>query len=233
MTGGQGNYPLAFIETDKGLEFTFASSQFTLDMFAMANAVKMKQGDVSTLESRLYDVETGRKITLPYEVKNGSVRINGFTEAAEAAAGKFSVVITTTGEGAPKTEITFAEGDVNVGDTLRVAYRRRVNGASVATVKTNSTTAKGALFAHWPVYSSGTDCTESAVKGYLHLFIPRVRVTALPGFDNSYKNASTNAVTFSAIDPKRADQKMYDLTYEPLDANGDIVTTATGDVNWN
>ena len=29
VTGGQGNYPLAFIETDKGLEFTFASSQFT------------------------------------------------------------------------------------------------------------------------------------------------------------------------------------------------------------
>lgn len=202
-------------------------------MFAMANAVKMKQGDVSTLESRLYDVETGRKITLPYEVRTGSVKINGFTEAAEAAAGKFSVVITTTGEGTPKTEITFAEGDVNVGDTLRVAYRRRVNGASVATVKTNSTTAKGALFAHWPVYSSGTDCTESAVKGYLHLFIPRVRVTALPGFDSNYKTAGTNSVTFSAIDPKRADQKMYDLTYEPLDANGDIVTTATGDVNWN
>lgn len=154
-------------------------------MFAMANAVKMKQGDVSTLESKLFDVETGLKITLPYEVKAGSVRINGFTETTEADAGKFSVTVTAAGEGAPKTEITFSEGDVNIGDTLRVAYRRRVNGASVATVKTNSTTAKGALFAHWPVYSSGTDCTESAVKGYLHLFIPRVRVTALPGFDNS------------------------------------------------
>ena len=90
MTGGQGNYPLAFIETDKGLEFTFASSQFTLDMFAMANAVKMKQGDVSTLESRLYDVETGRKITLPYEVRTGSVKINGFTEAAEASSASSS-----------------------------------------------------------------------------------------------------------------------------------------------
>ena len=161
------------------------------------------------------------------------MRINGFTEAAEAAAGKFSVVITTTGDDAPYTTITFAENDVAVGDTLRVAYRRRVNGASVATVKTNSTTAKGALYAHWPVYSSGTDCTESAVKGYLHLFIPRVRVTALPGFDNSYKSAATNAVTFSAIDPKRADEKMYDLYYEPLDANGEIVTTGTGTVSWN
>ena len=59
ITGGQGNYPLAFIETDKALEFTFASSQFSLDMFAMANAVQMKQGDVATLESRLYEVAAG------------------------------------------------------------------------------------------------------------------------------------------------------------------------------
>ena len=197
----------------------------------MANAVSMKQGDMATLESRLYEVKAGLKITLPFEVQEKSVRINGYTEAAEAATGKFTVKIAT--DTSPSTEITFFEGDVEAGDTLRVAYRRRVNGASVATVKTNSTTAKGALYAHWPVYSSGTDCTESAVKGYLHLFVPRVRVTALPGFDNSYKAASTNAVTFSAIDPKRADNKMYDLYYEPLDANGEIITESTGDVNWN
>lgn len=135
----------------------------------------------------------------------------------------------------PSTTITFFTGDVAVGDTLRVAYRRRVNGASVATVKTNSTTAKGSLYAHWPVYSSGTDCTESSIKGWLHLYIPRVRVTALPGFDNSYKSAATNSVTFSAIDPKRADEKMYDLSYEPLGANGAIVTTPTegATVAWN
>lgn len=161
----------------------------------------------------------------------GSVRINGFEQADTAAAGKFAV---TAGTETPSAEITFHEGDVAVGDTMRVAYRRRVNGASVATVKTNSTTAKGALYAHWPVYSSGTDCTESAVKGYLHLYIPRVRVTALPGFDNSYKSAATNGVTFSAIDPKRADEKMYDLYYEPLDENGSIVTTSTSsNVTWN
>ena len=47
------------------------------------------------------------------------------------------------------------------------------------------------------------------------------------------KSAATNSVTFSAIDPKRADEKMYDLYYEPLDANGAIVTTPTGEVTWN
>lgn len=90
------------------------------------------------------------------------------------------------------------------------------------------------MYAHWPVYSSGTDCTESSIKGWLHLYIPRVRVTALPGFDNSYKSASTNSITFAAIDPKRADSKMYELDYEPLDANGEIVTMSDADaVAWN
>lgn len=199
----------------------------------MANAVSMAKGDVATLESKLYEVGDGLKITIPYEVQAGSVRIGGFEEAdGEAEAGKFVVAITT--ETSPSTTITFKEGDVAAGDTLRVAYRRRVNGASVATVRTNSTTAKGSLYAHWPVYSSGTDCTESAIKGYLHLYVPRVRVTALPGFDNSYKSAATNSVTFSAIDPKRADGKMYDLYYEPLDADGQIVTKTTDTkVSWN
>ncbi len=199
----------------------------------MANAAQLVKNDVSTLESRLFEVKTGLKITIPYETQLTSVKINGFESAATAAAGKFSVA---AGAGdTHTTEVTFYEGDVEIGDTLRVAYRRRVNGASTATVKTNSTTAKGALFAHWPVYSSGTDCTESAIKGYVHLFIPRVRVTALPGFDNSYKSAATNAITFSAIDPKRADEKMYELTYEPLDANGAIITTPTEGVtvDWN
>lgn len=232
ITGGQGNYPLAFIETDKALEFTFASSEFTLDLFAMSNAVSVKQGDMATLESRLYEVGTGLKATIPYETQDSTIRIRGFEKAAAAAAGKFSVTVVTGPT--PKTEITFNTGDVAVGDAIRVAYRRRVNNASTATVKTNSTTAKGSMYAHWPVYSSGTDCTESAIKGYLHLYIPRVRVTALPGFDNSYKSAGTNSVTFSAIDPKRPDGKMYDLMYEPLDENGEIVTTpGGGTVNWN
>ena len=138
-------------------------------MFAMANAVTMKQADVATLESKLYEVAEGPKIVIPYETQAGSVKINGFEAAEAAAAGKFSVEVVS--EDTPSTTITFFEGDVAVGDTLRVAYRRRVNGASVATVKTNSTTAKGSLYAHWPVYSSGTDCTESSVKGWLRFLL--------------------------------------------------------------
>ena len=235
ITGGQGNYPQAYIETDKSLEFTFASSQFTLDLFAMANAATAVQGDTGTLESARYDVEEELKITIPYEVQASSVKIRGLEETTEESAeGKFKVEITPAAESTEgKTVITLNAADATVGDTIRVAYKRRVVDAMRVAVKTNSTTAKGALYAHWPVYSAGTDCTEAAIKGWLHLFIPRVRVTALPGFDNSYKTAATNSITFAAIDPKRADGKMFELTYEPLTDDGAIVTKSANTVDWN
>ena len=191
ITGGQGNFPLAYIDTDSTLEFQFESSQFNTEIFEMANGVTMDEGDFGILESNRFDVETGLKINIPYEVKQGSVIIRGLTEAAEAAAGKFSVAITASAAATDgKTVITFYNGDVTVGQTVRVAYQRRVVGAAKVPVKTTSTTAKGSLFAHWPIYSDGTSCADAAVKGWLHMYIPRVRVTALPGFSSSYKQAA-------------------------------------------
>lgn len=200
----------------------------------MSSTASVEQTDIGTRETRRYEVEEGLALTLPYEVQEGSVKIKGLTEGDAAAAGVFTVEITAaTAEAAGKTVITFFEGDATEGDTIRVSFVRRVVNAARLAVKTNSTSAKGALYAHWPVYSSGTDCTEANVKAYLHLYIPRARVTAAPGFDNSYKSASTNSITFAAIDPKRADGKMFELAYEPLDIDGNIVAKGEGEVDWN
>jgi len=233
ITGGQGNFPLAYIDTDSTLEFTFESSQFDAEIFEMANGVKIEEGDFGMLESQRYDVEAGLKIEIPYEVKSGSVVIRGLEEASSAAEGKFKVEITAaTAETAGKAVVTFYEGDVAVGQTIRVAYQRRVVGAAKVPVKTTSTTAKGELFAHWPIYSDGTNCADAAIKGLLHLHIYRVRVTALPGFSNSYKQSSTNGLTFAAMDPKKGKKQMYDLVYEPLDADGNIVAKSGDTVEW-
>ena len=235
INGGQGNFPLAYIETDKTQEITFTSSEFTMDMFAMANAGKTEEGDVGTQETKRFEVEDGLKIVIPYETQKESVKIRGLAAGEAAAAGTYAVEVTTAGaDTAGSTTITLNEADATKGDTIRVSYRRRVVDAHTLTVKTNGTTAKGALYLHWPVYSSGSDCTESAIKGWLHMYIPRVRVTALPGFDNSYKSAATNGVTFSAIDAKRADGKLFDLNYEPLDADGNIIAKSANEaVDWD
>lgn len=216
------------------MEVTFASSQFGLDMFEMAGATNAVVGDVGVRASGRYEVEEGLKITIPMEVQAGTVYINGLELADAAEAGKYTVAITpASADAAGSTVITFAEGDVVVGDTVRVAYKRRAVETAVVSDHTTSKTVKGELTLTWPVYSAGIDCTESTIKGYLHRVFYRVRATAMPGFDSSYKTAATNSVTFAAIDPKRPDKKMADWIYEPLDENGEIVTKSEGTVNWN
>ena len=234
ITGGQGNYPLAYIDTDSTLEFQFDIANFDMTLFELSNATNAEEGDYGVVESKRYQVEAGPQITLPYEVQEGSVAIRGLEEDTAAAAGKFKVVITASAaETAGSTVITLDAGDASVGDTIRVAYRRRVVNGGKVTVKTMDTTAKGQFYAHWPIYSAGTDCTEAAIKGWLHLYLPAVRVTALPGFSNSYKSAANTGITVSAMNPKRADGKMYDLIWEPTDANGEIVNkSSASEVDW-
>lgn len=237
ITGGQGRSPLAYIDSDMTSEITFASSLFTLDMFAMANAAAIDQGDFGTLESGVFAVSSTLEVTLPFEVKAGSVKVvrpTGQAEDTTVGAGKFTVTITASAaDTAGSTVLKFNTGDVASGDDIRVAYIRRVVDASKVSVTTESTTAKGSLWAHWPVYSSGSDCSENAKKGILHFCMKRCRATALPGFDSSYKTSSTNSVSFSAIDAKRADKKYVEYYYEPLDSNGDIVNKSSAStVDW-
>lgn len=201
----------------------------------MATNTPVEVKDMGTRENKRFEVEEGLKINLPYEVQANSVKIRGLEEAETAAAGKFSVQITEAAENVDgKTVITLNESDVTAGDIIRVSYVRRVVNAASVVVRTNSTSAKGALHMHWPLYSSGTDCTEANIKSWIHVYIPKVRVTAAPGFDSSYKSAQTPGVTFSAIDPKRADGKMYEVSYEPLDSDGNIIAKSSAtEVAWN
>lgn len=190
-----------------------------MDMFEMSNAGTATDGAYDIYETSLFTVASGDDsvpvIKMPFEVIPAATLIRGLTYAAsEATTGQFTVKYATN-----VSTITFATGDVAVGDEVYVTYKRKIADAHIVTVNSDSASAKGELAAHVPVYSSGTDCSESAIKGYVHIYVPRVRISAQPGFDTSYKTASTNAVTFAAIDPKRADKKMYDVVYEEVVAD--------------
>lgn len=231
INGGQSNFPLAQIDTSKTFEIQAASAQFKLEMFEMANATTHTEGDVGILDGGLYEVGTGLKITIPYEVQANSVKITGAEEAQSVAAGKFTVSITAAGSDADgKTEITFNTGDVAVGDSVFVTYKRRVNGGKIVSIDSNSTTARGSVTLIWPIYSAGTDCSEASEKARLILEVMRVRVTALPGFSSSYKQAGTNEITMAALDPKRADKRVARYIYEEITAESGH---ATGDVDWD
>jgi hypothetical protein len=184
-----------------------------MEMFEMANATELEAAtDYGVYETKRYDVGDDLKITLPKEVDTESIQIRGLEAGDEATTGTYKVEGGTDAD----VTITFAEGDVTAGDMVRVSYMRKAATVQKMVVKTTSPTARGMAEIEYPVYSAGTDCTESAIKGILRLRIHRCRVTAMPGFDTSYKTAATNSVTFAAMDPKRADGAVYELTWEEL-----------------
>ena len=235
ITGGWSVYPLAYIDTGRNFEVSFTSAQFTMEMFELANNGTTETKDYGIYESDTFDVGTGLVITLPFEAQATTVKIRGLENSTETTptAGHFKVTNVPAAEGTTATTtITFATGDVVVGDSVRVLYKRRIKNAEVLSVRTDSTTARGQATIHWPVYSSGDDTDNSTIKGYVHIDIPRVRVTALPGFDTSYKSASTNAITIAAINAKRSDKKAYDIIYEELDENGNFVVSYEGTMTW-
>lgn len=151
INGGHSFFPLAVIDTDKTLELSFASAQFTMDMFVMANAVTDTTADYGKYETKRYEVKDN-KITIPYEVQAESVAIRNMTRANQAAAGKFSVEATKgTTSTDPKTEITFYEGDFAEGETIRVSYKRRSVNATRIAISTTTPMSKGEVYATWPV----------------------------------------------------------------------------------
>lgn len=213
ITGGQSQYPIGFIDAGRGLECSFTNAMFDMDMFEIMNTGDAVDGEQSILESKSFTVTTGPAITMPFDVDENSVYIRGLEKAATAEAGKFTV---QTGEGT--TTITLFSSDAAVGDDVQVSYLRKVDQAHSVAVTTTTSSARGEVWMHWPIYTDGKECKESSIKGWLHVHVFRVRVSTPPPIDSSYKTAATFATTFTAIDPGRADGKIYEKIYEEVAA---------------
>ena len=115
ITGGQGNFPLAEIDTGKSLDFEFESAQFRMDLFEVAMNTKQEDGDFGMRESERftaepsYDLSSDRygvaifgvgrfgpletQVVIPYECKVGSIYVRGLEESDSPSPGHFSVFI--------------------------------------------------------------------------------------------------------------------------------------------
>ena len=222
ITGGQGLFPLAYIDSSKTLDLSFTNAAFDMDMFEITGTEAATEGneyilvterlEISEKNSALYTHT--KHVMVPAETYyiHGLEYVSGTT----VAEGKFCVTTADTGETGSK--LLFDEADVAEGDEILVTYTFTSANTRAVNMKTNSGTARGEVWFHFPVYSSGADCTESAVQAVVHVHIFRARVTTPATFDTSYKTAATFPITFSAIDPHRADARMYEIIYQELSA---------------
>ena len=230
--GGWGMTPLGYIQGDGTLEISYTDAMFYSDMYAVGSTSQVSSGvDATVRGGGYYTVATGPKITIPFQLNTANIQIKGFTVAATgtAATGTAVAAYDSTNK---ETTITFASGDVTVGDNILVTYERAVAKADVTSITTDGGTARGSLTMTWAVMSSGDDCTQASKIGLWHLKVPRVMVTTRASLDTSRGSAATPNIVFSAIDAHRGDNKWYDLIYEPLD-DGQISTDYAGTITWD
>lgn len=209
VTGGQGSFPLAYIDSGKSLDLSFTNAAFDMDMFELfgtdAAYDASAAAPVAIFTTERVTVASGNTVTLSHTpITTKTMYANGIVYGTTAGAGKFTVSGST---------LTFTAGDVEIGKDIDVNYYYNVEEAHVVPNKTNSQSARGEVWFHIPVYSSGTNCAESAIKGWVDIHVYRVRVTTNAPVDTSYKSAATFQVQFSAIDPKRVDKLMYEVHY--------------------
>lgn len=187
-------------------EMQITSGKFEADLFAMTNATKFVENTKYEMPmTETLSVTGENKVELAKKAVAGSVSIAGMTETSdEVATGTFKVE-----ESGDKTSITFFAGDI--ADTVVVSYmyEETVQEANID----NKSAAMGEALMKYPVYGSGDDCTDSSIIGYVMLRVYKCRVTAQPGLDGSYKQASTFQFTLAAMDAKRADEACYSIAY--------------------
>ena len=251
IVGGQGRYPLAYIQTGKEITFQFNVAGFNMDLFEATYSLTQEEGDFGTVESQRYMATKAdnpnadkygtavfgvarfglyySKLVIPYECKIGSVNIRGLEEAEEPAPGKFSVYITRSDEDGGGRTVVYIHGtDAEVGDMIRVVYQRRVIASSKVSVKTMNKFAVCEFYSHWPSYNR-----DGVLQGMVHLYIPRTRVTVGPSIDTKYKTKGEISLTCAAITPPAHQDKWYDLIFEKADENGELYQKTSNKVEWN
>lgn len=204
VNAGWSLYPVAYLPGQSTMEISMTSGQFNADLFAMANnrnfAQKEAGNEYTTFVTEHLTVDdTDHSVTLTKTPVADSVYVRGLNEGT-----------TTTDFTVSGSKVTFA--DTTQTGEVEVSYETTIADAQVIEID-NKAAAIGEAIMKWPVYASGEDCTDSAIKGYVLMKVYRCRVTTMPGFDTSYKSAATNAVTWSAMDAKRDDGAVYNIAY--------------------
>lgn len=220
VNAGWSLFPVAYLPGQSTMEMQATSGQFNADLFAMANNKTFATQAYEIPFTAMYEVAEG---VATFETKasvaaklmiDGMVKGDAAAAATDTELAKFSVAEEdkTDDEGnvIGKT-VTVTLPDDFDGDSVEITYYETQN-ANVIEID-NKTAAVGELIAKWPVYATGDESDAAGVKGYVLMKVYKCRVTAMPGFDTSYKSAATNAVTFSALDPKRADESIYNIAY--------------------
>lgn len=212
INAGQNPFAIASINTKSNLEISLKDAQFKMDAMAMQTGGTKSVKTTTGYEAKKF-VVTSSKIAIPYVVNANSVKINGLEETTVTTptTGKFKVTL-----GAGETTILFATEDVIEGETVLVAYSREIQNVESLSVKTTDTPSGGMVIVEYPCY--GNNAIDKSVQeeiGKIQWVIFKCAITRDGGMGGSYKSASEFDLKFTALDPERADEKMFEVNFIP------------------
>lgn len=218
VNAGWSLFPVAYLPGQSTMEMQATSGQFNADLFAMANNKTFAAREYKVPFSAMYEIESGNTVVIESNVSilndiviDGMAMGDAAANATDSEDAKFAASEVAPSEESSVYKTTITLPDEFTGDAIEITYYETQN-ANVIEID-NKTAAVGELIAKWPVYATGDESDAAGVKGYVLMKVYKCRVTAMPGFDTSYKSAATNAVTFSALDPKRPDEAIYNIAY--------------------
>lgn len=217
VNAGWSLYPVAYLPGQSTMEMQCTSGQFNAELFAMANGQNFAEKEFYVPFTKTFEVDSTKVVTLEHDgiVDNDDypVTVEGMERVdgdGTIATGCYDVSAVT----ANKCTITVGDMTNDEGITsIDVTYYVKQNVKAIDI--DNKSTAVGSLIAKWPVYSSGEEGNAGGVKGHLIMHVGKCRITAMPGFDTSYKSAATNSVTFSVME-NRGDEAAYTIAYYEL-----------------
>lgn len=205
ISNGWISSPQAIIDTTANDVISYTSNLTDLWMIAgMNNTTVETKTDYTVRDGDNYLIEedavdnTLAGFTIKGTVSN--LAIEGFTKmegTATPTTGKFQ--IQADGE---DTKVTFLKSDVIVGDVIPVVYDRVKSKAYVVEVPQSIKAATGKLTRITPIYAENDEGSD--VKAQIRDVFSKVKVTTVPGFDQSYKSESSHTIEFQSIAPKAA-----------------------------
>ena len=223
MNAGWSLYPVAYLPGQSTFEMQITSGKFEADLFSMANGVDFAANATYQVPATHHvSPDAYGEVQLAHVPVKNTIYISGMTQVAyNATLSSGQYKLKTNGDS--EDTLVFYMGnpsatppvpaDIPDGTEALVFYEY-IDATAREAVIDNRSSAIGEAIMVWPVYASSDDCSvESSVIGHVYLKAYRVRVTAAPGFDSSYKSANTFAFTLSVMDPKRDNEEAYSIAY--------------------
>ncbi len=207
ISNGWLSTPQLIVDTTRTTTITYTTNMTDAMLIAGVNNIELTTGTATPYRDGAYytaEAGTGSNVTFTIQGTVTDLYIDGFEQGESVAAGKFTV---TAGSGTPATTVvTMLASDVPVGTELAVIYTR-AGDAEDYVMSYNSATpaATGKLTCVWPLYAAQDE--GSAINAYLRQVYPKVKVTQVPGLDNSYKSEGSASIEFTSMAQRSANAK--------------------------